>query len=77
MSVRAKFYVVENKGLESDPEQHNITLQAVTDSDPKSENHTFWKYTPAGQVTLYTINPGAWEQFEIGKQFYVDFTPAD
>ena len=32
---------------------------------------------PGGQIQLGTINPDAAAQFVPGRQFYVDFTPAD
>jgi len=45
-------------------------------NDPKHENSKFWNYTPMGSIDLGTINPGAWQHFEIGKEYYVDFSPA-
>lgn len=41
------------------------------------ENKAFWKYTPSGKIEFSTINTEATKQFEVGKEFYVDFTPAD
>lgn len=46
-------------------------------NDPEHENSKFWKATPMGAIELGTINPEAWKQFEIGKEYYVDFTPAE
>ena len=46
-------------------------------NDPKHENTQYWDYSPSGEIRLGTINRGAWEQFEIGKEYYVDFTPAE
>ena len=40
------------------------------------ENDLFWQYTPSGRVELGTINPEAWAQFELGKEYYLDFAPA-
>lgn len=77
MAVRAKFYVVGNEPVQGGAEQHNVTLLAVTDGAPESENHQFWAATPAGRVELWTVNPAAWDQFAVGAEFYVDFTPAD
>lgn len=58
-------------------EMRTIVLSPVYDPNPGSENHEFWQYTPSGEIKLGTINPEAWQQFEIGKEYYVDFSPAD
>lgn len=44
--------------------------------DPEHENTKFWKASPSGSITLGTVNPEAWVQFEMGKEYYVDFTAA-
>lgn len=77
MSVRAKFKVTQVFEPHESAEIRDVYLSAVYDPDPGSENHEFWKYTPAGQIVLSTINPAAWRQFEVDKDYYVDFTPAD
>lgn len=41
------------------------------------ENKTFWEHTPAGTITLTITNTAARDQFEPGKEYYVDFTPAE
>lgn len=41
------------------------------------ENKQFWKYTPSGQINMHVDNEAAMEQFEVGKEYYVDFTPAN
>lgn len=46
-------------------------------NDPNHENSKFWNATPTGSIELGTINPAAWQQFELGKQYYVDFSLAD
>lgn len=40
------------------------------------ENKEFFKYTPGGTVTFNVLNKAAAEKFEVGKQYYVDFTAA-
>jgi hypothetical protein len=55
------------------------TLQfspVYANGDPEHENSKFWRATPSGKLELGTINPEAWQNFEIGKEYYVDFTPA-
>jgi hypothetical protein len=41
------------------------------------ENTKFWEASPSGEIKLGTVNPEAWATFELGKEYYVDFTPAD
>lgn len=40
------------------------------------ENSRFWSASPSGEIRLGTINQTAWEQFELGGEYYVDFTKA-
>lgn len=70
--VRAKFYVETVQPNEDG--SGTIRLRPVYDGS--EENKAFYKYTPGGEITLSTINPQAVEAFEVGAQFYVDFTPA-
>jgi hypothetical protein len=37
----------------------------------------FWDASPSGGLTLGTINPAAWEQFELGKEYYLDFAKVE
>jgi hypothetical protein len=75
--VRAKFEVISIEEAMSDVDVGRVILQPVYDEDPNSENGKFFRYTPAGQIDLSTINPEALKQFEVGKEYYVDFTPAE
>lgn len=78
-TVRAKFYVSEKidcadqSGLRHPTAK--IVLRPVCGDTP--ENKQFWKWTPGGEITLHTINTDAADALELGKQFYVDFTPAE
>lgn len=45
-------------------------------SDPNHENSKFWSASPSGSLELGTVNSEAVKQFDIGKEFYVDFTEA-
>lgn len=67
--VRAKFVCVQN-----DP---NVGIILNVVNDGSEENKSFFKYTPGGQVVLHILNPAAAEQFEVGKEYYVDFTVCD
>lgn len=76
-SIRAKYRVdaVEFRG---DPADENsartYTLRAVYDTSTP-ENARFTKATPYGELKMHVDNPAA--RFEVGKHYYLDFTPAD
>ena len=70
--TRAKFRVTEITQTES---TEKLKLEPVRDGSP--ENKEFFKWTPAGFIELQVVNPDAAKQFEIGKEFYVDFTLAE
>lgn len=60
-------------------ELRTIVLQPVyaVSGDPEHENTKFWQASPSGEIKLGTINPAAWEAFELGGEYYIDFTRAD
>jgi hypothetical protein len=72
MRVRAKMKVVEKTQYQ---DGHKVRLHPVTGGS--AENDEFYRYTPAGSVELSTINDSAAASFEVGKAYYVDFTPAE
>lgn len=76
MSVRAKFYVtaVERTKGYNGKELSTIKLNPVTSGS--DENKKFYDASPCGNIHLGTVNPEAANQFELGKEYYVDFTPA-
>jgi len=78
-SVRAKFRCMSIEFHETTGTgARSVKLQPVTGGQNTSEeDKAFWKYTPSGQLTMYIDNPPASELFEIGKAYYLDFTPAD
>lgn len=47
------------------------------DATKDTENARFTTATPGGQIQLLINNPAAMSQFEQGKSYYVDFTPAE
>ena len=75
MSVRAKFRLnsCETQLSSTSPgkneELRTLKLSAVYDGSP--ENKQFFKWTPNGQITIGVLNPEAWKQFELGKNYYV------
>jgi hypothetical protein len=70
--VRAKFKV--NQVTEHDGGFKQVTLAPVYSTDPNHENKKFWDATPNGQITMGIQNKSASALFEIGKEYYVDFT---
>ena len=73
MSItRAKFKV---ESVTQDTNGHAVKLVPVTGGSP--ENESFFKWTPWGEIKIGTINAEAAANFAPGKQFYVDFTPAE
>ena len=65
--VRAKFYVTKVEGGE---------IKLVPVIEGSKENKEFFHYTPFGEIRIGTINPEAIKEFEVGKEYYVDFTKA-
>lgn len=76
MAVRAKMTVT---GIEDGTyvEGKRATFYAVYDSDPASPNHEWSKWTPWGKLELDITNPAAFDQFEIGKTYWVDIHPVE
>jgi len=56
-----------------------VTFHTVYEGDvakADTENARFTTATPWGEIKLGINNPAALEQFEAGKSYYVDFSPA-
>ncbi len=68
MAVRAKFRCTSKDG-------GTVQFDAVTSGS--EENKTWAKYTPSGQLRMQIDNPAASDQFEAGKEYYLDITPAE
>lgn len=74
MNVRAKMHCYE-KTATDDEGGATVKLRPVySDSE---ENKTWSKYTPSGDVTMSITNPPAAAAFEVGRDYYVDFTPVE
>lgn len=72
MSVRAKFKCHAITSREGSKE---IELGAVTSSGEGDPNKSWSKYTPSGNLKMSITNPEAFEQFEVGKEYFLDFNP--
>jgi hypothetical protein len=71
--VRAKFVV--DMISKTRYGSHEIVMSPVTATT--EENKSFWQYTPSGSIKFNCVNTNAVEQFEVGKEYYIDFTPAE
>lgn len=75
--VRAKFKVTSitrQAGWNGNKEVQTIKLQPV--SGGTEENEKFYAATPGGSIELSVVKEEVGRQFDIGQEFYVDFTPA-
>jgi hypothetical protein len=74
-------YVKEgtNSWVKTEPcELRTIVLTPVYGNDnSKHENSVFWDYTPSGEIKLGTVNPAAWQEFELDKEYIIDFSKAN
>jgi hypothetical protein len=80
MTTRAKFKCDEIKrSLYGPEEMHTVVLMPVYGggSHASADNRAFWQATPSGRVELGCINLEAAKMFELGKCYYLDFSPAE
>ena len=73
--IRCKMKVVERKNqmwYGSEKPTVAVVLTAVTDD----ANKTWARFTPSGKIELTIDNPEAYDQLELGKTYFVDFTEA-
>ena len=73
-TVRAKFLCIEKgeTGYSAGNKTSKLVLVPVTATC--EENKQFFSYTPTGKLELGIVNPNAAARFEVGKEYYVDFT---
>lgn len=62
------------------PTSTEVTFAAVSKNggypeDGSDENNTFAKFTPQADLKMVIQNPELMGAFEIGQEFFVDFTP--
>jgi hypothetical protein len=73
--VRAKFYVTEKTEQPGTPNSLFTVKMAPVTSGSK-ENAEFYKWTPGGSLLLGTINADVAAKLEVGKEYYLDISPA-
>lgn len=72
-TVRAKFQLLsKQEHLSYGGIQYGFSPVCA---DEVAENQRFHKYTPSGSLNITVDNPDV--KFELGKHYYLDFTPAD
>jgi hypothetical protein len=71
VTIRAKFKCVEETRT-AYGEGRKLKFSAVYDPD-LAEDRSFSKYTPSANLEMHVDNPNA--AFEVGADYYVDFTP--
>ncbi len=59
----------------------NLVFRAVCANeygeDGADENNTFARFTPAADLSMSITNPDLMGKYEVGQEFYVDFTLLD
>jgi hypothetical protein len=78
MSVRAKFRCLEIRHQFSSSPDHSaatVVLSPVWEQD--GVNREWSKATPSGNLEMMITAPEAVNRFELGKCYFVDFTPAE
>lgn len=73
--VRGKFSLREIVQYAYGGESRELVFRAMYDPD-LPEDQKYAKATPTGEIKIMVDNPAALAQFELGKSYYVDFTPA-
>jgi hypothetical protein len=73
--VRAKFFVAElGTYTPNGAGGGKVVMQPVAQGS--EENKAFWEATPNGKLEMFVDNPEAFARFQVGKEYYIDFTPA-
>lgn len=77
--MRAKMEVRQVEKFEG---REDIRMAAVCGTDPfgpngESEDNTFARYTPSGELFMTINNPALLGKIESGQKFYLDFTLAE
>lgn len=74
MTLRAKF---QCSSINKSPDDSSAVVHLSAVTTGSADNETWSKYTPSGQLQMTISNPAAAEQFEQGKEYFIDITPAE
>ena len=58
------------------PSDEGVYLKFYPVYTGSDENKEFFKYTPGGVVNFNIVNQATADRFEVGKEYYVDFSEA-
>ena len=72
--VRGKFQLTNITHNHWNAESKTLRFMTIYDASIE-EDKKFAKATPTGTIEMQVDNPAALAKFEIGKYYYVDFTP--
>lgn len=73
MSVRAEFHC---NAINKSPDNSTAVAHLIVVTTGSAENESWSKYTPSGQLQMVISNPAAFEQIELGKEYFIDIVPA-
>ena len=74
MSVRAKFRCTSITIFEGESREYSFSPVYGADG---SANADWSKWTPNGSLQMTINNPACFDKFETGREYYLDFTPAE
>ncbi|MFD1328301.1 hypothetical protein [Mycoplana ramosa] len=75
--VRAKFQCLSiTNHHQHDPSAVQAEVRLIPVYGNGEANKQWSKWTPSGELKMLITNPSAVDQFELGKEYFVDFTPA-
>jgi len=74
MTVRAKFFV---SGIHYAHVTQGVYSTVKMAPVYGEANKPWSEATPQGEITMSITNPDAVDKFELGKAYFVDFSPAD
>jgi hypothetical protein len=83
--MRAKMqvgHVQANKDQDGNTVNEVVNFHAVSKSggypaDGADEDNSFARWSPSANLSICIANPDLFGAHEVGKKYYVDFTPAD
>jgi len=73
--VRGKFILTEIASRNYSPNGRALKFSAQYDNTIE-EDRRYAESTPTAQVEMFVDNPAALAQFDLGKAYYFDITPA-